>query len=131
MTPKEKITALAAKIQSPPSWLWKVLGGLLAAVSILWVRYLLNRNAEKLAAAKAALAATKLLAQQQAVTAKVDAFEKNRKDAEAASKASFDKALTDEAELTRLEAEHRTNVAQLKAVTNKDWAALNVLAGVK
>ena len=48
MTTKEKILALAEKMKNPPSWWWKVLGGLIFLVMVIWLRYLLVKRSDAL-----------------------------------------------------------------------------------
>lgn len=131
MTNREKILALAEKVKNPPSWWWKVLGGLLLLVFVLWIRYLLSKKSDELAKAKTELATLKLKAQQAEVAAKVDSNAAKRAELEQVALVAREKFRAEEAALAKVEEEHRLNVARLKAVGDKDWDALNVLAGVK
>jgi len=128
---KEKILVLAEKVKNPPTWWWKVLGGLIFFVMVLWIRYLLSKRSDELARLKTEAANAKLAAEQAGLASKVELDVNKRKAAEFAAGASLAKATNDLAKLDGLAAEHRTHMAQLQAVADKDWAALNVLAGVK
>jgi MoxR-like ATPase len=130
MTTKERILALAEKAKNPPSWWWKVLGGLILFVMVIWIGYLLSKRSEALAALKTENAKRKLEAQQAEVAAAVETDEKKRRSAVYAAQASLAKAEKDESELVALEAEHQKQLGLLKAVSDKDWDALNKLAGV-
>jgi len=130
MTTKEKILALAEKMKNPPSWWWKVLGGLIFLVMVIWLRYLLVKRSDALAQLKTDAANKKLEAEQAALMAKVEVDVSKRAAAELAAGSALARAKSAAANLEKLEAEHRTNVAQLQAVADKDWDALNKLAGV-
>jgi 4-amino-4-deoxy-L-arabinose transferase-like glycosyltransferase len=131
MTPKERILDLAEKIKNPPSWWWKVLGGLIFLVMAIWIRYLLSKRSEALAALKTEADKKKLAAAAAAVAAKVEKDVVKRKAAEAAAFAAMSAANADRANIEKLESEHKKHVAQLQAVKDKDWDALNKLAGVQ
>ena len=131
MTPQERILDLAEKLKNPPSWRWKVLGGLLLFGFVVWIRCLLSKKADELAKARTDLAELRLKSQQAEVAAKIEANDQKRKELEAVSKDAMAKFLAEEKALQAVEAEHRSNVAKLQAVADKDWDALNKLAGVK
>jgi hypothetical protein len=130
-TTQEKIIALAEKVKNPPSWWWKVLGGLIFLVMVIWLRYLLVKRSEELARLKTEATNKKLAAQQAALLAKVETDVNKRAIAEAAARSALKAAREDEDKIIALEANHLTNIAQLQAVADKDWTALNKLAGVK
>jgi len=131
VTTQERILALAEKMKNPPSWWWKVLGGLIFLVMVIWIRYLLTKRSEALAELKTQAANKKLAAQQAELAAKVEVDVSKRVVAEAAARTALKAAHEDEDKLVALEAEHASHVAQLQAVADKDWTALNKLAGVK
>ena len=128
---KEKILALAEKVKNPPTWWWKVLGGLIFLVMVIWIRYLLSKRADELAEHRTSVANNELAAKQAELTAKVEVDVSKRKVAEMAAAAALTRVAVEKTHLSDLEAEHKLNVAQLQAVADKDWAALNLLAGVK
>jgi len=131
MTTQERILALAEKVKNPPSWWWKVLGGLIFLVMAIWISYLLSKRSEALAALKTEADKKRLAAEKAAVDAKVEVDVNKRKAAEEAAQAALAAANIDQANIAKLEAEHKSHVAQLQAVKDKDWDALNKLAGVK
>lgn len=130
-TTKEKILELAEKVKNPPNWWWKVLGGLLLFGAAMWIYWLLSHKAKELANARNELAAMKLKAMQAEVAAAVEKDEAKRKAAEDAAKALFEKAHVAEASIVALESDHAKSLLQVKAIQDKDWDALNKLAGVK
>jgi len=130
-TTKEKILALAEKVKNPPSWWWKVLGGLIFLVMVIWIRYLLVKRSDALAELKTQAANKKLAAEQAGLLAKVEVDVTKRKNAELAAQVALDNANHEMAKIVELETEHKTHVASLQAVADKDWDALNKLAGVK
>jgi hypothetical protein len=130
MTPQERILALAEKVKNPPSWWWKVLGGLIFIVMALWISYLLSKRSEALAALKTEADKKLLEAEQARIAAKVEVDIDKRKVAEAAALTALEKAKTDQHDIKVLEIEHNSHVAQLQAVKDKDWDMLNKLAGV-
>ena len=131
MTTQERILDLAEKVKNPPSWWWKVLGGLIFLVMAIWISYLLSKRSEALAALKTEADKKKLAAEAAAVAAKVEKDVNKRKVAEEAAQAALDAARQSQDALLTLDAEHKKHVAQLQAVKDKDWDALNKLAGVK
>lgn len=131
MTTQEKILALAEKVKNPPSWWWKVLGGLIFLVMAIWIRYLLSKRADALAAERTEIAKRKLEAERAAVAAAVEKDVQKRRIAEIAAAESLKAAQKKEDELLALDAEHKKQVGLLQAVADKDWDALNKLAGVK
>ena len=130
MTLQERILDLAEKVKNPPSWWWKVLGGLVFVVMAIWISYLLSKRAEALAALKTEADKKRLAAEAAAVAAKVEVDVTKRKAAEEAAQFALAAADIDRAKILALEAEHKTTVMQLQAVKDKDWDALNKLAGV-
>jgi len=131
MTPQERILALAEKVKNPPSWWWKVLGGLIFLVMAVWISYLLSKRSEALAALKTEADKKKLAAEAAAVAAKVEKDVAKRKIAEEAAFAAMSAANLNKVNIEKLEVEHKRHVAQLQAVKDKDWDALNKLAGVQ
>ena len=131
MTTQERILDLAEKVKNPPSWWWKVLGGLILVVMAVWIAYLLSKRSEALAALKTEADKKRLAAEAAAVAAKVEKDVVKRKTAEEAAKAAMAAANLDRVNIEKLEAAHKTQVAQLQAVKDKDWDALNKLAGVQ
>lgn len=131
MTTQERILALAEKVKNPPTWWWKVLGGIIFLVMVVWIRYLLSKRSDALAELKTEAARRRLEAEQANVAAKVEVDVNKRKEAEAAAAAALDKARADQEDLVKLDAEHLKHVTQLQAVADKDWDTLNKLAGVK
>lgn len=131
MTTQKKILELAEKVKNPPSWWWKVLGGLIFLMMAIWIRYLLSKRADALAAEKTEIARRKLEAEKAAVAAKVETDVQKRRLAEIAAAESLKAAQKKEDELLRLDEEHKKQVGLLQAVADKDWDALNKLAGVK
>lgn len=131
MTTQEQILALAEKVKNPPSWWWKVLGGLIFIVMVIWIRYLLVKRSEALAELKTEADKKRIEADQALVAAKVTVDIDKRKVAEAAAQTALEKAKKDQLDIMGLEVEHNNHVAQLQAVADKDWDALNKLAGVK
>lgn len=130
MTTQERILALAEKVKNPPSWWWKVLGGLILVVMAIWISYLLSKRSEALAALKTEADKKLLVAEQARIAAKVEVDIDKRKVAEAAAQTALEKAKKDQLDIMGLEVEHNTHVAQLEAVKDKDWDTLNKLAGV-
>lgn len=128
---KDKVLVLAEKVKNPPTWWWKVLGGLIFLVMAIWISYLLSKRAEALAALKTEAAKKKLDAEQAAVAAKVEVDINKRKAAEITAQVALDNAAKQQHDLNVLEADHLRTVAQLQAVSDKDWDTLNKLAGVK
>jgi hypothetical protein len=131
MSTQERILALAEKVKNPPSWWWKVLGGLIFLVMAIWIRYLLSKRAEALAAEKTEAAKRKYEAEQAAVAAAVEKDVEKRRVAETAAAESLKAAKRKEDELLLLDQEHKKQIGLLQAVADKDWDALNKLAGVK
>ena len=131
MTTQERILALAEKVKNPPTWWWKVLGGVLLVVMAIWIQYLLSKRSDALAELKTEAAKKKLAAEQAAVAAKVEVDVNKRKEAETAAAVFLDRARKDQADIANLEAENQLHMKQLSAVADKDWDALNKLAGVK
>jgi uncharacterized protein YpmS len=131
MTTQEKILALAEKVKNPPTWWWKVLGGLIFLAMVIWIRYLLVKRSDALAALKTQATNNKLKAEQEALAAKVEVDITKRKAAEIAAQVALDNAAHEMENIVKLQADHLTHVAQLQAVADKDWDALNKLAGVK
>jgi len=131
MTTQERILDLAEKVKNPPSWWWKVLGGIIFVVMAIWISYLLSKRSEALAALKTESDKKRLAAEKAALAAKVEVDIDKRKVAEAAAQAALTAAKRDQDNITSLEAQHKTVVAQLQAVKDKDWDTLNKLAGVK
>lgn len=130
MTTQERILALAEKVKNPPSWWWKVLGGLIFLVMAIWIRYLLSKRSEALAELKNQAARKKLEAEQAATAAKVEKDIQKRAAAELAAGQALARARAAEEELAKVNEDHLRAVAQLDAVANKDWDTLNKLAGV-
>lgn len=130
MTTKERILALAEKIKNPPSWWWKVLGGIILFVMVVWIGILLSQKAKALAAAKNETAKHKLEAEAALTASKVETDVNKRRVAEFAATETLKKIANDEAALAKQEADHNTHLAQLNALADKDWASLNKLAGV-
>lgn len=131
MTPSKQILTLAEKVKHPPTWWWKVLGGLIFLVMAIWISYLLSKRSEALAALKTEADKKRLAAEKAAVDAKVEVDVNKRKVAEEAARVALDSAEQNLDAITALEAEHKSHIAQLQAVKDKDWDALNKLAGVK
>lgn len=127
---KEKILALAEKVKNPPTWWWKVLGGLILFVMVIWIAYLLSKQREALAQQKTDAAKKKLDAEQAMVAAKVEADVVKSKNAEIAAQVALDNAKKQQQDILKIEADHARLAAQLNAVSNKDWDTLNKLAGV-
>ena len=100
-------------------------------VMAIWISYLLSKRSEALAALKTEADKKRLAAEKAAVDAKVEVDVNKRKAAEEAAQSALAAANIDQANITKLEAEHKSHVAQLQAVKDKDWDALNKLAGVK
>lgn len=130
MTPQERILELAEKVKNPPSWWWKVLGGLIFLVMAIWISYLLSKRAESLAALKTAADKAKIDARIAETAAAVEKDVTKRKAAEQAAQIALAEATKQQNNIERLEKEHKSTVAQLQAVKDKDWDALNKLAGV-
>lgn len=131
MTLQERILALAEKVKNPPSWWWKVLGGIIFFVMAVWISYLLSKRADALAELKTQAAKEKYDATKAETAASVERDISKRRDAELAAKVALANALKKQKDVETLEKEHKTAVAQLQAVKNKDWDALNKLAGVQ
>jgi 4-amino-4-deoxy-L-arabinose transferase-like glycosyltransferase len=131
MTTQEKILDLAEKVKNPPTWWWKVLGGLIFAVMAIWIAYLLSKRSEALAALKTEADKKKLAADAAVVAAKVEVDVTKRKAAEEAAAAAFEAAKKEQDQILWLKVEHDKHVAQLQAVKDKDWDTLNKLAGVQ
>lgn len=131
MTTQERILALAEKMKNPPSWWWKVLGGLIFIVMAVWISYLLSKRSEALAALKTEADKKQLAAEQARIAAKIEVDIDKRKVAETAALTALEKAKKDQLDIMALEVEHNGHVAQLQAIKDKDWDALNKLAGVK
>ena len=131
MTTQERILDLAEKVKNPPSWWWKVLGGLIFLVMAVWISYLLSKRSEALAALKTEADKKRLAAEQAAVAAKVEKDVVKRRVAEEAAAKAMAAANLDKVNIEKLESEHKSHVAQLQAVKDKDWDALNKLAGVQ
>lgn len=130
MTTQERILDLAEKVKNPPSWWWKVLGGLIFLVMAIWISYLLSKRSEALAALKTEADKKKLAAEKAAVDAKVETDVNKRRVAEAAATTALADAKKSQDSLLTLDAAHKREIAQLQAVKDKDWDALNKLAGV-
>lgn len=130
MTPKERILALAEKIKNPPSWWWKVLGGVILFVMVIWIGILLSQKAKALAAVKNEIAKHKLEAEAAITAAKVETDINKRRVAEFAATETLKKIAKDEAALVQQETDHNLHLAQLNSLANKDWTMLNKLAGV-
>ncbi len=128
---QERILAIAEKVKNPPTWWWKVLGGIIAIALVIWINILLNERRKMFAAQRTELAQKKLAAEQAAIAAKVEADEAKRRAAEIAANAALIEAKKEEEALTKAEAAHELHVKQLDALADKDWDALNKLAGVK
>jgi hypothetical protein len=131
MTTQDRILDLAEKVKNPPSWWWKVLGGLIFLAMAIWIRYLLSKRADALAAEKTEIAKRKYEAEQAAVSAAVEKDAQKRRLAEIAAAESLKAVKLKEDELLKLDQEHKKQVGLLQAVADKDWDALNKLAGVK
>ena len=131
MTTKERILALAEKIKNPPSWWWKVLGGVILFVMVIWIGILLSQKAKAMAAAKNEVAKHKLEAEAALTAAKVETDVNKRKVAEIAATETLKKIANDEAALAKQEEDHKQHLAQFNALADKDWDTLNKLAGVK
>jgi sulfur carrier protein ThiS len=124
------IADLATKAQTPPTWLWQVFGAVLLMLGVWWLKYQLSKTSAELAEAKTALALNNLKAQQALVAASVEADTVKRKEAEAAANEARAKVAAEEKALAAVAAEHALNVKKIAAVADKDWDALNKLAGV-
>jgi 4-amino-4-deoxy-L-arabinose transferase-like glycosyltransferase len=131
MTTQDRILDLAEKVKNPPSWWWKVLGGLILVVMAVWIAYLLSKRSEALAALKTEADKKRLAAEKAAVDAKVEKDVVKRRVAEEAAAKAMAAANLEQANIEKLDAEHKKQVAQLQAVKDKDWDALNKLAGVQ
>ncbi len=130
MTPSKQILALAEKVKHPPNWWWKVLGGVIFVVMAVWISYLLSKRSESIAALKTEADKKKLAAEAAAVASKVEVDVNKRKAAEDAALLALAASKKEQDFITMLEVEHKTTVAQLQAVKDKDWDTLNKLAGV-
>ena len=128
---KDKILALAEKVKNPPTWWWKVLGGILLFIAALWIGYLLQKNRQALAQLKTDAAKKKLDAEQAMVNAKVEQDVTKSQQAQIAAQVALDNAAKQQADILKLEADHARMAVQLRAVSDKDWDTLNKLAGVK
>jgi hypothetical protein len=131
MTTQDRIIDLAEKVKNPPSWWWKVLGGLIFLAMAIWIRYLLSKRADALAAEKTEIAKRKYEAEQAAVSAAVEKDAQKRRLAEIAAAEALKAVKLKEDELLKLDQEHKKQVGLLQAVADKDWDALNKLAGIK
>jgi hypothetical protein len=131
VTIKSRILELAKKVKNPPSWWWKLLGGILLAVMVVQIHRLLKKRAAELAIRRDEINRWKLDAEQAAVAAKVETNLQRRMVAEVVAEESLKAVRRKEEELNLIEEEHRTQMKLLQAVANKDWTALNKLAGVK
>lgn len=124
------LDTLIEKVKNPPSWWWKVLGGLVVLVVALVIKYQLDKQAAEIAHLRTVAAAEKLAAEQAALQAKLKAND-------AAGKAAYDSALgalsVATAKLKDVEAKEKEaslSLAKVAALKNKDWDALNKMAGV-
>lgn len=133
MTPttSQKIDTLATKAQTPPNWVWALLGTVIVGLTIWYLRYELSKKSQELADANTKLETAKIQAQQDILKSKVAVDEDKRKAAEAVAAASLAKVLEDQKALDTAKAAHETNVAKLNAVAAGDWDALNKIAGTK
>lgn len=131
MTTQEKILALAEKLKNPPSWWWKVLGGVLVFLAVVWIYWTLTHKERQLAEARNALAKQKLEAMKAEVAARVESDTVKRKEAEAKAAELLKKVVAEEAAITAAEERHAKSVAQLSALESRDWETLNKLAGIK
>jgi membrane-anchored protein YejM (alkaline phosphatase superfamily) len=129
-TTKEKILELVETVQHPPSWWWKVIGGVVVSASILWVRWLLSHRADEITKAREELAAMKLKAMQDDVKASTEIDTAKRNAAMMKVVQLHADATKMENEIVVLEADHAKSMAEVQAIQDKDWVTLNKLAGV-
>lgn len=130
MTTQEKILDLAEKLKNPPSWWWKVLGGVLVFLAVVWIYWTLTSKERQLAEARNALAKQKLEAMKAEVASRVESDTTKRKEAEAKAAELLKKVVAEEAAITAAEERHAKSVGQLKALESRDWETLNKLAGI-
>lgn len=126
-----KIDEIAEKLKNPPTWLWKLLGGVILIV-VVWVFwYSLKKKSDEIARARTELEAEKFKAEQLVLRAKLTQDDMARREAEANAKIALDRVEAKEGEIKKAEEEHAFNEAKVKALADKDWVALNALAGIK
>lgn len=117
-------------VKNPPSWLWKVLGGLVLLVVVLVVKYQLDQQAAENARLKTELERQRYDAEQ----LKLKASLQGNADAAAAAEAEAnDKLEAANAALAALAAKEKAaqlEMSRLQAVKAKDWDALNKMAGI-
>lgn len=130
MSSKQKLDVLIEKVKNPPSWWWKVLGGLVVIVVALVIKYQIDKQAAEIARLRNEAAAEKLKAEQEALRLKLAANN-------AAGKEAYDQALNAlaaaNAKMRDVEAKEKETglaLAKVAALKNKDWDALNKMAGV-
>lgn len=112
------------------SWIWKLLGGALLALSLWYVRRQLDKKAAELAQTRAELELLKLEAQQMAVRAKLKELTDQASALEASANEMLAHAAVLEEEAKAAEERHENRVKALQTIKSGDWDALNKLAGV-
>lgn len=124
------IDDLAEKLKNPPTTFWKWFGGVVAFIVIIAIGLALSKKAKELADAKTALAAERLKAQQQEMAAKMETDAVKRAELEKAAADARARVTAEARALDAVEAQQKLAEKKLSAVSNKDWATLNELAGV-
>lgn len=127
---KEKIDELIEKVKNPPSWWWKVLGGLLLVAFVIFIKYQLDKQAQENAALRTQLEKNKLEAEQRALRAKLLTNETDSNIAQAEAQDLLNAAQRALSDLEAKEKATQIEMKRLNAVKAKDWDALNKLAGV-